>query len=64
MNVPVNNNTPMYLSVPSGSFAQPVPAAAPEVMKVSHDEQIDEKKIIVIGSHKLPLPLYNVLTQV
>lgn len=54
----------MYLSVPSGSFAQPVPAAAPEVMKVSHDEQIDEKKIIVIGSHKLPLPLYNVLTQV
>lgn len=54
----------MYLSVPSDSFAPPVPVTAPEVMRVSHDEQIDDKEMIVVGNHKVDLPLYHLLTQI
>ena len=58
-------DTPLYLSVPTDSFAQRVTAGAPEVVRLTHDERVDEQDIIVMDhGQKVEMPLYHVLTQV
>lgn len=57
--------TPLYLSVPTDSFANRVPAVAPKVAQLTHYEKVDEQEVIIMCEHgqKVELPLYHVLSQ-
>ena len=63
-NVTAGSDAPIYLSVPSDSFANRIPSSAPVVAHVLHDEKLDEKDVILVGNQKLELPLYHALSQV
>ena len=55
-------DAPLYLSAPASSYAKPVMHSAPEVMKLTQREHVDEQDVIDVQHHRLQLPLYQVLS--